>query len=605
MDEADRDAYLSGLTPGVAISHRATPFTEPLLQSLLQALHDPATGGPHLGNCRFDEAQFFGEAGFRNARFSGTARFHRAQFSGGAEFSGAQFSGEVGFNSAQFSGDAEFNRARFSGDVEFGGAQFFGEARFHGTQFSGEARFHATRFSNEAGFNVARFSGNAHFQRARFLRDAQFQRAQFSGNAGFAKAQFSSDARFHAAQFSGGAGFAEAQFSSGVWFRGARFAAMPLFGPLVCAGAVDLSRAVFEAPVTLEIAALEVHCQRTRWDSTATLRLRYATVDLSHAVLSFPMAVTAHPALFGHLRQGTVRESLLVGHQPGVRVVSVRGLDASHLMLTDSNLSDCLFSGAFHLDQLRLEGRCTFASTPTGLRFRHHIWPCRWSRRRALAEEHHWRAQSAGQPALPTGQTSAPRDWRTGPQHPDPDLTPDPESVAALYRQLRKAFEDGKNEPGAADFYYGEMEMRRHDRTGTPRAERGLLWAYWLLSGYGLRAARALGWLTLAMMATILLMMGLGLPDESPKQEAIGVVPSGGGRVTFEIDKEDPKNPTGDRFTTERFEKALNVTLNSVVFRSSGQDLTTTGTYIEMASRFSEPVLLGLAALAIRGRLKR
>jgi hypothetical protein len=64
-------------------------------------------------------------------------------------------------------------------------------------------------------------------------------------------------------------------------------------------------------------------------------------------------------------------------------------------------------------------------------------------------------------------------------------------------------------------------------------------------------------------------------------------------------------DPAGDRFTGERFEKALSVTFNSVVFRSSGQDLTTAGTYIEMASRCSEPVLLGLAVLAIRGRVKR
>ena len=62
---------------------------------------------------------------------------------------------------------------------------------------------------------------------------------------------------------------------------------------------------------------------------------------------------------------------------------------------------------------------------------------------------------------------------------------------------------------------------------------------------------------------------------------------------------------TRNRFTGDRFDKALNVTLNSVVFRSSGQDLTTTGGRIETASRFSESVLLGLAALANRGRVKR
>ncbi|MFF0765073.1 hypothetical protein ACFYWH_34435 [Streptomyces sp. NPDC003737] len=197
-----------------------------------------------------------------------------------------------------------------------------------------------------------------------------------------------------------------------------------------------------------------------------------------------------------------------------------------------------------------------------------------------------------------------PRQWRPGPYHPDPGLTPGPEDVAALYRQLRKAFEDGKNEPGAADFYHGECEMRRHGRAGTPKGERRLLWGYWLLSGYGLRASRALGWLSAAMLVTILLLMGFGLPKDSPKQEATGTVPASGGKITFEIDKDDPKNPTGHRFTGVRFEKALNVTLNSVVFRSSGQDPTTAGTYIEMTSRLLEPTLLALAALTVRGRIK-
>ncbi|MFE7012779.1 hypothetical protein ACFVAQ_20155 [Streptomyces sp. NPDC057651] len=41
------------------------------------------------------------------------------------------------------------------------------------------------------------------------------------------------------------------------------------------------------------------------------------------------------------------------------------------------------------------------------------------------------------------------------------------------------------------------------------------------------------------------------------------------------------------------------------LFRSADQDLTTSGTYIEMASRVTEPVLLGLALLAVRNRVKR
>ena len=57
--------------------------------------------------------------------------------------------------------------------------------------------------------------------------------------------------------------------------------------------------------------------------------------------------------------------------------------------------------------------------------------------------------------------------------------------------------------------------------------------------------------------------------------------------------------------TPGRFEKALRVMINSTVFRSSSQDLTTAGTYTEMASCVAEPVLLTLAVLAIRARVKR
>ncbi|MFD9566065.1 hypothetical protein [Streptomyces sp. NPDC059994] len=173
------------------------------------------------------------------------------------------------------------------------------------------------------------------------------------------------------------------------------------------------------------------------------MRVRYADVDLSHAVLSAPVAVVAHPTPFTY-NGSAVSETLLAGpgpqpsHSSRVRVVSAQGVDAAHLVLTDTDLTDCLFSGAFHLDQLRLEGRTTFAPAPTG-RHRYGIWPVRFTRRRVLAEEHHWRAHTAGQPALAAGVTPQPRLWRPGPHHPDPDLAPDPEDVAALYRQRHRA----------------------------------------------------------------------------------------------------------------------------------------------------------------------
>ncbi|WP_327249197.1 hypothetical protein [Streptomyces sp. NBC_01320] len=79
-----------------------------------------------------------------------------------------------------------------------------------------------------------------------------------------------------------------------------------------------------------------------------------------------------------------------------------------------------------------------------------------------------------------------------------------------MYRAIRKSYEDSRNEPGTADFYYGEIEMRRAD-TGTDWAERGLLNEYWAVSGYGLRATRALGWLLAAVTGTMFVMMLWGL----------------------------------------------------------------------------------------------
>jgi hypothetical protein len=280
-------------------------------------------------------------------------------------------------------------------------------------------------------------------------------------------------------------------------------------------------------------------------------------------------------------------------------------VDAALLVLTDTDLTYCRFADAFHLDQIRIGGRTTFARPPTGWH-RRGLLPSRWSRRRTLAEEHHWRAATAGQPAPDPSEHSSDGVWRTGPHHPDLARTPGPETVAALYRQLPKSLENAKAEPSAADFYYGECEMRRHDPTGTPAAERGLLWAYWALSGYGLRASRALTWLLLTTTVTALTLMLWGLPAVTPQPEFTGR--QVGQDISLTTDTPYPVNPTGpllNRLSTGRFEQALRVMINSVVFRSSGQDLTTAGNYVEMASRFTEPVLLALAVLAVRGRVKR
>ncbi len=558
LSDADRGAYMAGLTPGAEVDHRGTTFTASLLTALLNALRDPSTGNARLGLAWFDSAIFEGDADFGSVSFEDDARFMSAIFKSRAEFDSAIFKSHAGFMSATFEGAAKFMLATFEG---------FG--RFRSAVFKSRAEFGLAIFKDTADFTSATFEDNVTFWSAAFEREAGFESTVFQRGAGFELATFKGEASFESATFVNAV----------------------QVGPLACAGLLVLSGAVFGGPVTLSFAARRLECRRTRWSSTAEIRLRYATVDFAHAVFEYPLTIAAEPDPFVFTGGRQLSEDLLSNApDPGVRMASLRGVDAAHLVLADLDLSGCLFAGTVHLDQLRLEGACTFDTAPPTVHWRR--WPpVRFTARRVLAEEHHWRASQPG----------AARGWnvavlgagRAGPLQ-----------LAPVYRALRKAFEDGKHEPGAADFYYGEMEMRRH-ADDIPHSERGLLTAYWALSGYGLRASRSLAWLGAAMIATVVLLMAFGLAQDAPKQTATGTVPVGGGKVTFDIDKEDPQNPTGDRFSGVRFEKALNVTLNSVVFRSSGQDLTTTGTYIEMTSRLTEPVLLGLAVLAIRNRIKR
>ncbi|MET9929436.1 pentapeptide repeat-containing protein [Streptomyces sp. NPDC006320] len=141
LADPDRDTYLASLAPGTDIDHRGTPFTEPLLDALLNSLRDPATRHPRLGNARFESATFTGDARFMWATFTGTARFTSATFTDGAGFESATFMGDAWFGSATFMGGAWFGSATFMGDAWFGSATFTGDARFESATFTGYAGF--------------------------------------------------------------------------------------------------------------------------------------------------------------------------------------------------------------------------------------------------------------------------------------------------------------------------------------------------------------------------------------------------------------------------------------------------------------------------------
>jgi uncharacterized protein YjbI with pentapeptide repeats len=535
------------------------------------------TGPDYVG------AQFDGGASFEGTQFTRDAAFHRAGFTGEAVFKGARFTGGAVFKGARFAGGASFETAQFTEHAVFDDAEFAGHTTFGGAQFTGGASFGAAQFTEHAVFEGAEFTRDAVFNRAEFTKDALFNHAQFGGAASFGElVQFIGPAVFRYAQFGGDADFTCAEFRKGADFTAAQFPRATSLGPLT-AQKLTLDEALFDRQVVIEAVAKEVSCRRTTWKGGVTLGLRYATVDLEWATLTQSSSITGsdRPLPSMRLARDTIRESrptLWNDDEPAwfglfaedqadslrsawiPSLWTLRGVDADNLTVTDVDLSNCHFAGALKLDQLRLEGRYKFDRPPVIGVGRAWLPVWRWSSRRSLFEERLWRAT--------TGKYWG---W-SNTRSEDAEVGPD--RLAVLYRQLRKAQEDAKNEPGAADFYYGEMEMRRH-APSTTWAERFILAAYWAVSGYGLRATRAFAALAILIAGSAIVLQYAGFPGHTPAY--LDSLLYAAGSVL-----------------------SLNLTIGHLP-----AVLTHWGDVIRMLLRIAGPVLLGLAALALRGRVKR
>jgi len=483
-------------------------------------------------DARFDEATFEGYAQFNGATFEGYAQFDGATFKGDAWFDEATFKADARFNGATFEGYAQFNGATFEGDAGFGWATFEGYAQFDGD----DTQFSRATFKDTAWFDKATFKDTAWFDGAMFEGDAQFNGATFEGDAQFNGATFEGDAQFNGATFEGDAQFNRATFEGDV----------PLLGPIVVGEQLKLDGVQFASPVRIETNASVLTCRRGRFPGGVRFDVGHALVRLDDTDLSVPSLFTGPPA------SGPAG----ITEQP--RLLSLRRANVAGLTVGNVNLADCRFAGAHNLDKLRLEAGAVFGLSPA---------VAGWERRQVIAEEAAWRAARAR-----PGRWSAPN-W---PGFDDRPEVLSPGAVAVLYRALRKSREDAKDEPGAADFYYGEMEMRRHDRGkgfgGWSRGlvSRGVLTAYWLVSGYGLRASRSLAALAavMAVSAAVFRLWGFTHP------------------VTYW--------------------KSLLFAFRSTISLTDAQvNLTAWGGLSQAILRLTGPVLLALTLLALRGRVKR
>jgi hypothetical protein len=560
-----------------------------------------ATFGRSVSGVTFAKATFAGNADFASATFHGDARFQRAMLEGRADFSRATFASSASFG-------AMFALATFGSEALFFGTSFRSNASFHQTTFRAFAMFDNARFDAEAGFQGAVFEGSATFDdtkfsgdadfgtktiypAATFLRDVRFHGATFASGARFRGAifrrnvDFGRDSVFPGATFGGLADFAEVVFAENASFREVLFTADACFaeasfekaklvGPILVQGFLDFGRAVFVEPVKIEI----VIAQRLSLDSAVfrggvdvfASRTKMSLEDAEFAATSLiaelpPQhpgdARRRHPDDAPSLAEAMLSQLEKSPADTRPRLVSIRRAKVAHLTISGADLQACRFAGAHGLDSMKVE-RVRLAPPPVGRRRIGRRRPMRWMPRQTIAEEQHWRKRQHHGSGWYVNDVRAP-DWL---RDSGPPL--EAEQVAVVYRALRKGREDSKDEPGAADFYYGEMEMRRY---GATNAERATIWLYWLVAGYGLRASRAL----IALAATIaVLAVGLDLWG-------------------FRPDK-----PYG---------RALLFAVESSVslLRAPTAALTASGEVIQIVLRLAGPLLFGLALVSLRGRIKR
>jgi uncharacterized protein YjbI with pentapeptide repeats len=600
-ERQDLDAELKRLAEEGTIDARGVTISAELLNRILGAApHDEQQPHrPRLNQVAFDGAAFGDDASFGGVIF-GPIQFGGATFGDRTQFDGVTFADGAGFRDVTFGDGAWFVAATFGEAAWFAGATFGDDALFTGVTFADAALFYDATFGDRAQFDRVTFAG-ALFNDATFGEDAKFEHVIFGEDAQFDDATFGDHTSFGQVRFGGWVSFDDAKI--GDWSR---------LGPVV-AKEVTLRRATFGRSPDVAISADRLRCPQAKFPDGARLRVRWAEVVLDNADFGRPSVLEATPAPDGFIASAEKElvQDPLTETQPyrtaRPRPVCLAGCDVQNLLLIDCDLRACRFAGAHYLDTLRVEGNISLPSTPPGWRAGWTpplVW--RWGRRQTIAEEHYWRQlqpRSEGwRDAPPPSPSPYVAEWHDHGEQGDPSNPHGPREIAGIYRSLRKGFEDNKDEPGAADFYYGEMEMRRHDPT-KPKAERLVLWLYWLTSGYALRASRALAWLLgVLVLATILLAaVGLEQPATVSTVQATITGSPPNQTIRFQAPTAAPTNPPfGARVGT-----AAVVAVEGAVFRASEQQLTYVGRLIQATLRFVGPILLALAVLSIRGRVKR
>jgi uncharacterized protein YjbI with pentapeptide repeats len=549
----------------------------------------------HFSGCNFDDCDFGNDVSFSEATFS-RSRFRRASFGDDTSFERVDFGLTADFHSATFRARARFSHSRF-GSAQFFASTFGMEAAFSNARFESKARFHNARFGPRGGFIETHFAGACDFGGAYFGEKVQMAKAHFGAGPSFVGATFDPRARLtewrvandldmrsahflgpvslHGAQIGDNAIFASANFEGSVdvgdlscgdsaYFDNATVSTADRFGPVRAAKRISLHSLIVRSPCAFQLSARKIDLSDSR--CFAPLHITFSGGDLmmdrlqnhSRLILTAPQPVGAKFS------------------RP--RLISARGADLSSVVISGLDVRPLRLAGAEGIDGLRIDSAVSFEPAPRGVR----------AYREVIAEEHSLRAAKRRRGG-----------WNPSSTQPATPYAPrvDMAELARIYRGLRKAREDSRDAPGAADFYYGEMEMRRLEARGRLANWNGLgAWAvgcgtylllelYRLFGGYGVRPSRPL------LLFALLIGLASAIMDCG---DLIQYVTPGNG-------------PAGATLTPANFEQCVVFVLRSALLLPTSTSVTasTGAEWIQIAARIVGPLLVGLFAFGIRARVHR
>jgi uncharacterized protein YjbI with pentapeptide repeats len=458
-------------------------------------------------------------------------------------------------------GGVDFDEAEFGADVQFSDAAFVGRSSFARASFGDAVSFVGTRFTDKATFIGCSFS-----ERARFTF------AHFEADVTFAGSDFGSWATLFGVEVDGRGVFTLVRFGDFSDLRGMRFGEPSTFHGSGFGSSVRLG--LHGAPVNLAAIGtsdgfslstesdLRLHAARLQ-DDTRVICGGRVHIDLRNARAVGRLRVLGSGGIVDAPLASLAQ--LTLGPDTGTQGPSLRDARAAtigELVLNGADISSALLVGT-NLDSIRLDGDMQFCTATS-----------RWTRSatRVLKED----VWIGG------------RNRRSG-----ADLG----AVESAYRTVRVALERGGNIGAANDFYFREMTLRRRGANRIS-AERLLLAAYGLMSGYGLRPARAL-----ALLLMLILASGAAYGPGGAATTATSLPASG---QAASISAQTGRKPVVRQRRLVLYQGIVVASEQGLSIRQSDQlRLSDRGRTLGILLRILVPALIALSVFAVRSRVRR